>query len=252
MTRGLLRSMAWSLAGAGVGAGLFWGFLNTPESNVLMLGLSLLLAMAFAWTVGTTTVVVLEGWAKGWTAADLRGSVRRLPGFVAAVLIAAGVWWAVGVGQQWLVARSGEISAWFIATFDWSDVRPLIEGLRLAGDWVRMVVVPFTALTWLARVITTGWPRSIEGALFRHALAPWRLVLVTAVAGLTLWAPLTYGVYWRPPYATVPPAWVEPTIALAKFVLLTVVAAAGLGVIARLAAPAAPALTARPSTSSPR
>jgi hypothetical protein len=244
--------MAWTLAGAGLGAGLFWGFLNTPESNALMLGLSLLLALAIAWAVGTTTVVVLEGWAKGWPSAGLRGSVRGLPGFVAAGLVAAGAWWVVGLGQEWLVARSGEISAWFIATFDWSDVRPLLDGLRLAGDWLRTVAVPFAVLTWLARVITTGWRRSIDGALLRHALSPWRLAMVTAVAGLTIWAPLTYGLYWRPLYTTVPPAWVEPTVSLAKFALIAVVAAAGLGVIARLAASSAPALTAPPSSSSPR
>jgi hypothetical protein len=245
--RALGRSVAWLLGGGALAGGLFWAFLHTPESTVFTLATSLVLVVAIVLVMGATLGAALEAWVVPQPSATARRSWRSVAGFVLAALVTAGAWWAVGSAQAWLTLHVGEIGAWFIATFDRADVRPLVDGVRLAGDWVRTVVVPFGALTWLGQLARDGRTARVDGPVVRHALSPWRLAMVTAVAALTLWAPLAYGLFWRPAWLPPPPPyWVEPAFAIAKFSTIAVVGAVGLSLIARMA------IIAPPSTPSPR
>jgi hypothetical protein len=251
--RRLVISASWILAGAAGGSLLFWAFLNTPESTIATLAASLLLVVAMY----TVAAVSISGALWTWTG-DARAA-RRPPiatGLLALLpplALALAGWWVVGRGQGWLAAHAGEISAWFIATLDWSDVRPLVEGVRAAGEALRVLVVPFLGLVWLARVLARGWRPLFDRSVAAHALSPWRLAMVAAVAAATLWAPLYYGVYWRPAgLPPPPPFWIEPAFAVVKFAAIATVGAFGLSVIARLAAPRPAASSGSPSTSSPR
>lgn len=234
MTRPLFLSVLWVLAGGALAAAVYWAFLNTPESTVFTLGLSLLLAILLLVIVSTTTCVLLIGWSSGWQQAVWR---RALPGvvpFAGLVLGVVAVWWVIGRGLEGLGARSGEISAWFIATLNWSDVRPLITGVQTVGDWLRFVASPFVALVWLSGVLVGRWRPGTPYAWMPAAGVPARLALATLLAALTLWAPLAFGLYWMP--RGLPPTWVEPGVALLKFALMAIVAAVGFSLIVRLAA----------------
>ena len=238
MRRPLVRSALWVLAGGALAGAVYWAFLNTPESTVFMLGLSLLLAILLLAIVSTTTCVLLLGWANGWQQAVWR---RALPGvvpFLGMLVFVVAVWWAIGRGLEMLGARSGEISAWFIATLNWSDVRPLIAGVRTVGDWLRFVAAPFLALVWLGGALAGRWRPAAPYAWMPRAGVPARLMLATLLAAITLWAPLAYGLYWMP--GGLPPTWVEPGVALLKFALIAIVAAVGFSLIVRLAARATP------------
>jgi hypothetical protein len=232
--RPLVLSALWVLAGGALAAAVYWAFLNTPESTIVMLGLSLLLAIVLLVVVGTTTCGLLLGWAGGWQQAVWRRAVPGLIPFVGLLVIVAAVWWAIGRGLEGLAARSGEISAWFIAMLNWSDVRPLITAVRGLGEWLRHVAAPFVALVWLGRALGRRWQAGAPYAWMPRAGVPARLALATLLAALTLWAPLSYGLYWMP--GGLPPTWVEPAVALLKFALIAIVAAVGFSLIVRLAA----------------
>jgi hypothetical protein len=235
MMRPLLLSVAWTLSGAAVSAALFWAFLNTPESTIFTLGVSLILVIAMAAVTGATTTGVMAGWAGRWQQPIWRRAITGAPAILPPAILVAVAWWTVGRGLAWLAAHDGEISAWFIATLDWSDVRPLLNGARLATAWVRTILVPFAALAWLGHLLAHGWHPLWDRASLVRALSPWRLAAVTAIAAATLWAPLTYATYWTP--RGLPPTWVEPAVAIVKFSAMALLGAIGLSLITRLAAP---------------
>jgi hypothetical protein len=236
MIRPLLLSVAWILSGAALGAALFWAFLNTPESTIFTLGASLILVIAMAVVTAATTTGAMAGWIAGWQQSIVRAAMAGMPAIVPPAILVVVVWWIVGRGLGWLAAHDGEISAWFIATLDWSDVRPLLNGARLGMAWARTVLVPFAALVWLGHILAHGWRPLLDRASVVRALSPWRLAAATAIAAATLWAPLTYATYWVPP--GLPPTWAEPAVAVVKFSAMAVLGAIGMSMVTRLAAPA--------------
>jgi hypothetical protein len=231
--RALALSTAWILGGLAVAGALAWAFLNTPESTVFTLSLSLVLVLAICAVLGITVGGAVLGWLRGWTAASLRrapaGGLAALPPLVFVAL----VWWLVGRLMEWTTAHAGEISAWSIARLDWSDAQPLLVGISWTGDWVRTIAAPFAALVWLAHVLARGWRPIADSACLRRACAPLPLALATLVCAATIRLPLAYGLSWMP--RGLPPTWVEPAVAVLKLAALAVLGAAGLSTIVRLA-----------------
>lgn len=227
--RALAVSTAWLLAGAGVAAVLFWGFLNTPESTGFMLAISAALAVALYVVLAVTLAGGLLGWQRGWRGVPLGGALRGVVLCVPALLLVLGTWWGVERWLAWLASHQGAISAWFIATLDWPDVRPLLRATEIGSNTLRWAVVPFAALVWVADALAGEW-RPVRswrvGTLARVAVAG-------AIAAATVWAPLTYGLYWRP--RGLPPTWVEVPVAAAKFAGMALLAAIGVSLILRLA-----------------
>jgi hypothetical protein len=239
MIHSLLWSTAWILSGAAVFAALYWSFLTTPESTVFMLALSLTLAIAMGLVLGVTFSGALVGWSRGWSGGVLRRAVTGVPAFIVAALFVLAAWWLIGRALGWMDAHSGEISAWFIATFNWADVRPVFTTVHYVGDWLRMLVAPFAGLVWLSDGLGRGWQPLMDRAWVARALSPTRLALATVAAGVLIAAPVTYGLYWVP--AGLPPTWIEPAFAVAKGAAMAVIAAIGLSLIARLAVRPVPA-----------
>ena len=145
-------------------AALYWAFINTPESTIFMLALSLLLVIGMA-------VVRASPGAERSTAGRAAGRAARC----------GALWRRTGVRARRAVRACGvvdrrarsrlarraqrQIGAWFIVTFNWSDVRPLLHGAHYAGEWLRVVVAPFAGLVWLGDVLSRGWrPIVIESA----------------------------------------------------------------------------------------
>ena len=240
--RALAASTAWVLGGAAAFAALWWAFLNTPESTVFMLGLSLLLVLGMYAVAALTSGSVLLGWERGWSLDTARGAAAGLATFLVPALAAGTAWWLVGAALGWIEQHSREVAAWFITTVNWSDVTWLTRAATYLGEWLRAVVAPFVALAWFGEIVARGGRLWVGRAPVARALSPVRLLAATLIAAVTLWAPLRYGLYWVPP--GLPPTWMEPAVALIKFGLIALVGAVGVSLIARLAA--APPHTSRP------
>jgi hypothetical protein len=221
------------LAGGVVSAAIYWGFLNTPESTVWTLALSAVLALALLFVAATAMGTVLLAWYSGRvTLPVLVGALRGLPAFLPPALVVAAVWWLVLRADAWLLATSGEISAWFIAQFDWSDVGWLFQTLAWVSLWLRWVVAPFVALVWWRTILVRGWKPTV--AIVRESLHPVRVLAATAIVGVLVWVPWTQLVPWRP--RGVPTGTMELVFVGAKLALVAVLSALGWSLVARTAA----------------
>jgi hypothetical protein len=231
----LVGSTLWLLAGAATAAGLFWAFLNTPEATISALAVSALLFVLLFVVVAMSLAGTVLWWSRGWTSSLPRESLFGVPALVLPALAAAASWWLLGRATGWVVVHSGEISAWFIATLNWSDVHWLFAAVSWTGAWLSWVAVPFAALTWMASTLTGGVSSMLDPAWLRAALSPLRLSVATLVFGVLVALPWRYGAYWKP--QGLPPTWAEPAFLAAKFGVLAVLGAVALTLIARQALP---------------
>lgn len=206
MIRRALAVIGVLAAGTVIAAGLYWLFLNTPESNVFMLIASALLVAALAGVTAVTvnTAVLL---ARGATLRRALAAGSRGTGwFVVAMTPLALAWWAIVRGDDWIVSRQGEISAWFIAQFGWADITPLLQAEVWVSRWLRWAVLPVVTLSLLAALLTQEVGR---GGWVRRA-GHWRTLLVATLVFVLLFALPWQLTAWRP---EVPPTWLEPASA---------------------------------------
>ena len=242
MTRMLAATTVIALAGATVTAALYWGFLNTPESTVWMLALSGVLALAAAAVAAFTIGVVLLAWSGERLSRPL--AMRSLRGLAAGIppaLTVALVWWLTLRATAWVDASSGEIGAWFIARFGWSDVSWLFRAIEWIAWWLRWAGAPFVALVWWRSILLRGWRPS--GVLVREALRPAGVVIATLLVLVLVWLPWTQLVPWRPRGLT--PGTAELAFVGAKLGLVALLSAVGWSLVARTAATSLPASASR-------
>ncbi|HXG89900.1 MAG TPA: hypothetical protein VNJ02_16350 [Vicinamibacterales bacterium] len=223
----LLRVTLWLSVGAVAVAGLYWAFLNTPESNTLMLAASALLTLITVLVAGVVVNTGIHLAAGDAFAPSIRRAPRGLPWFAAALAIVALGWWAVLRGDAWVAAHQGEISAWFIAQLNWSDVSRLFWADAWLSRWLRWVAIPLTALSLLA-----GWLRAGAGAGWWRRVWNIRAIAVSTLVFLVLFALPLQLVDWRP---AMPPNWMEPTIAAARLGVVALCLALGAAVLVMLA-----------------
>ncbi len=211
--------------GSAVCAGLYWSFLNTPESNVAMLAASALLAMGGIAVAGTTVnAAVLMARGATLRAALMRG-MRGLGWFLIVAAPMVLVWVGITRFDAWTVAHQGEINAWFIAQFGWADVSWLFRLETWASRWLRFAVLPAFALSLLAALLTS------EGA--RHMLWPrraghWRTLATVTAVFVLLWALPWQLTNWRP---ELPPTWLQPLVASIRLGVVFGLAIVGASVI---------------------
>ena len=160
------------LAGHLVLAGIYWAFLQLPESNVAMLAASaLLVVLLFAGMTG------IQGQALLQFATDLPWRQRASQAlkdprpFLAAVL----VWLIVSSLCGWVERRHethrGEIDAWLIAHADWTNTswmhrtfEWILHGVRyVAGTSLAVGVLAAGVLGGLADVARLHWIRRALG-----------------------------------------------------------------------------------------
>ncbi len=223
--RGALIAL-WLLLGSAAMVGLFWAFLNTPESNALTLTLSAILVLTMVIVCGVVVnaaVLLANGVSFG---ASVTTGVRRIVWFLAAALPAAILIWAVLRADDWVARHSGEISAWFIARFGWSDVSALFRTQEYLSIWLRWVLLPVTALAALAAMLKVG------SAASRHWLRAawhWRPLLIATIAFVVLIALPWRAASWRP--QNLPASWVEPAFAGLRLGLIAIATATGASVM---------------------
>jgi len=237
--RRLVWATLWMLIGGALTGGVYWGFLNTPESSVGSLLLSALLAVVSLALAGITINGALETWERGSSRAGVRRAAVNAPAILPALAIVFVLWWIAGRGAGWVFAHSGEISAWFIARFGREDVSALFTGVTWIARWLRWVVGPLLALSFLASIGAAGWSSAFGLRWIRHAMSPLRLILATVWFGVLVAVPWVYLAPWRP--RGLPAVSVELAFIAAKLLITGVLMAMGVALMIRQAAPEAPA-----------
>lgn len=234
MIRGLVSTVLWLLACAAAGGSLFWALVNTPDSNALMLVVSLLLVIGLV-AVGAAAAsgAVLLTRNNGWWRGLIGGTVRGLPWFLAALVPVLVLVWLSRAAEAWMTAHSGEISAWFIAQFGWADVSWLFTTVHVLLAWVAWVAAPWLGLTLFSAGVTPARQTSIAASWIARARRWKSLALATLWFCLLLALPWHLAL-WRP--TGVPPTWIEPSLAALRLGIVLVLMAIGVALIVRAAA----------------
>lgn len=198
MSRALLTTTLWLALGDALAAGIVYGFLITPESNVLMLVTSavlILLAAALLAVTSASAAYGLVACVSPWR--GLGPALRRLPivfvGLIAIGVLCAGAGWF----GDWWMSRSGEFDAAAIAAGDITRtgwVHATVRWLVAAIQWVIVPAWTATMLAWAAAYAT----RDVSSGKWLTGALRWRLLAVCAIAVVTLvWLPWR-AAYWRP------------------------------------------------------
>ena len=204
---------AWILVCGIITGGIYWAFLNTPESTVWTLLLSVTLALLAAVATGLTANGAIALLVHGPSATGLRLAVRWIPAIAVAAVVEGVLWWIAGGIDTWVAPRAGEINAWFIARFGWANVSWLFMAIGWFTLWLRWVLCAVLSLSLLAGAMAVGWRAVAQAAWLRRALRPRTLLLTTVwFVGLVL-LPWTYLAPWRP-------EWLPPTSAELAFIVV--------------------------------
>jgi hypothetical protein len=226
----LALATLWVLVGSVISAGVYWGFLITPESTVWALMASAVLAALALALVGLTASGAIAMWWHGASRNGVRRALRSIPGVVPATLIVWLIWWLAHRVEVWITMRSGQINAWFIARFGWDDMSWLFTAIAYAADWFRWVIAALLALSLMAGFVAIGWRALTQWAWVFRALRP------RTVAAATLWSvalialPWVYLLPWRP--QNLPPTSVEFAFIVTKLSVSAILFAVGAALVA--------------------
>ena len=223
-------STLWILAGSIVTGGVYWTFLITPESTVLMLIASALLAMAALATAGLTASGAIALLWHGRSATAIRRALTAVAGAIPAAAIVFMVWWLTRRAEAWIGLRSGQINAYFIAQFGWDNVSWLFNTVHYIAAWCRWVLAGLLALSLIAGFVALGWSALGQAAWLRRALRPRALLMATLWFVVLIALPWMYLVPWRP--KALPASSVEVAFIAAKLSLSAVLFAVGAMLIA--------------------
>jgi len=225
----LFLATLWILVSGALTAGVYWGFLITPESTIWALLVSALLALIALALVGFTASGAIALWWHGASPAGIKRAFRSIPGVIPAAVIVWVIGWLAQRAEAWITMRSGEINAWFIARFGWDNMSWLFSAIGIAADWFRFVIAALLALSLMAGFVAIGWRALAQAAWLRRALRP------RAIAGATLWfgaliaLPWLYLVPWRP--QSLPPTSIEFTFIVAKLSVSAILFAIGAALV---------------------
>jgi len=229
----LVTVTLWVLAGAALTGGAYWAFLITPESTIGTLAVSAVLLLSALFLVAITISGAIVGWRHGISSRHLRSAIIGVPAIVPAALVIALVWWLVGEATDRVTIYSGQINAWFIATFGWADVSWLFTGINWLALWLKWVVAPMLAVSIMAGIIATGWRALAGAAWIKHALTPGHLGVATLLFSVLVAAPWVYLTPWRP--EGLPATSVELIFIIAKLSVTALLMAMGVALIIRQA-----------------
>ena len=220
MSRVALARVAWLTMGHALVLALAWGLVNVPDSNALMIGLSIatvaLIIFAFSVVNATAAEWLLPG--RSWRQA-FEASASSVPVIVAAVALVVVFWWIGDAFGEWFAAHRGEFDAWLIATFDmtttaWLD-RVVSVGVFL---WAGVVGVSLAVALVFAR-LERGAGAVVRFEWVRAGLSRDQLMLTAAAMTLLIALPWQ-GLSWRP--RGLPPTWWQPAFAAVKIAMIFV------------------------------
>src|SRR4029453_2250902 len=142
-----------------------------------------------------------------------------------------------GRALTWVVTYSGQISAWFITQFGWSDASSFFNTITWGGRWLQWVVGPLIALSLLGSMLIGEWNSARWRGLAR-GFSPFRLALSTLWVAIFVALPWMYLLPWRP--RVLPPTFVEVAFVVAKLGVVAILIAIGVALLVGESVPAAP------------
>ena len=219
----------WILLVAAATAGVYWGFLNTPESTVGALALSAVLALIALMLAGFTATGAIAISSDGASLGNLKRAARTIPAVVPAAAIVLVLWWIAGGIENWMALNSGPINAWFIARFGWDDVSWLFTAVGFVATWLRWVVAALLALSLMAGIVTPGWRAIAHAAWVRRAISPRALATATLWFAAFIVLPWLYLVPWRP--AGLPATSIEMVFIVGKLAVAALLMSLGAALI---------------------
>jgi hypothetical protein len=219
----------WILTGSAMTAGIYWRFLNTPESTLGALVASAVLAGVALALAGFTATGAIAMLTHGASLTGVRRAVQAIGSVIPAAFVIVLLWWITTQAETWLTMRNGQIGAWFVARFGVTDVAWIFAAAHRVAQWFRWVLAALLALSLMAGFVTIGWSTLGQAAWLRRALRP-RAVLLATVWFVTLIAlPWMYLVPWRP--KGLPPTSAEFAFIVAKLSLTAILFAIGAALI---------------------
>jgi hypothetical protein len=206
MTARLLAIAGWLTAGHTVLFGLYWLLLSTPESNVAMLAVSALSVILIALFFGWVEAVGLLAWQPDAQPRELpRLAIGKVPGVWLAAALFIAVWYLVAhVGSIWGGHR-GEIDAWLMAQFAWTNTGGLHTGVGWLFTFLRFLGWSL-AIAFAAAFTAAGFRGIRTARWIRDALSLRRLLVLAGILVVFFWMPWQ-AVNWRP--AWLAPNWQE-------------------------------------------
>jgi hypothetical protein len=166
---------------------------------------------------------------------SLADGARGAYWFALSALVGAALVGAVIEGDRWVALHSGEISAWFIATFNWSDVTVLFRLESWLSLWLRWVAIPAAMLAAAASLLQNG-VKALGCSRWLRAAWRWQTLAVATMAFVALIALPWRFADWQP--ATARPIWLEPGIAGVRLSLVGLALVLGTAIIVMSAAQA--------------
>jgi hypothetical protein len=228
MIRRVVEIATWLGVTSLATAGLYWAFLNTPESRILTLLVSIVLAglmIVLIAIVGNAVLLLAIGESR---AASIRRGIRRAHWFAIAAAVLVAAVWAIMRGDNWISQYSGEISAWFITTFNWSNITPLFRVEAYVSRWLRWVVLPAAMLTAVASILLNG-ARALASSAWIRAAWRWQTLAIATLAFVVLmdlpWRLAT----WQP--GNLPPTWIQPAFAGLRLLVVAVAMVLGAAIV---------------------
>ena len=234
-----LVAVLWVLIGCAFNGGVYWLFLNTPESTVWTLAASGILALVIVVLDGLTITGATSILANGLSRTAIGRALRAIPSIVPASLTVLVIWWLTLRGEDWVTLRQGQINAWFIARFGWADVTWIYRAVHYLGMWLRWVVAFMLAVSLVAGWISVGVRAMAQFAWVRRALRPRALLLGSLYFVVLIALPWKYLVPWRP--AGLPPTSAEFVFIAAKLSFAAMLFAVAVTLMIREAGGSAPA-----------
>ena len=228
MTRRLLAIAGWLAAGHAVLAGLYWLLLAIPESNVAMLAASALSVVAMALLFGWVEALGLLAWQVDPHPRELpRRAVGKVPGVWLGAALFVVAWFLVAhAGALW-DSRRGEIDAWLMAQFGWTNTGWLHTAFRWLLTFVRFLGLSLAVA--LASAVAAGGLGALRHSRWvLDAVSLRRLLTLAGILVVFFWLPLQ-AVNWRPAWLAA--NWQETTFVSLKLAVLYVLANVGCALI---------------------
>jgi len=228
MTARLLAIAGWLAAGHAVLAGLYWLLLAIPESNIAMLAASALTVVTLILAFGWIEAVGLLAWQPEARPRDLpRRGIGKAPGVWGGAALFVAAWVLVALARAHWDSYRGEIDAWLMAQFGWTNV----GWLHTAFGWL----LAFVRFLGLSLAVSLAWAFASDGFAgirsirwVRDAVSPRRLLTLAGILVVFYWLPMR-AVNWRP--AWLAPNWQETTFVALKLGVLYLLANLGWALI---------------------
>jgi hypothetical protein len=162
-----------------------------------------------------------EGGDRPWY--DPLLGVRSVMPFLGALAVFGACWWLAGRLGSWYASQRGELDAWFIARFGWTNTSVVHFLVGWLVAFLRYVVALSLSLAFFVQGSRAPL-RSFASRWIRAAFSPARLLSLAVLLLLLFWLPWR-AVYWKPGWLN--PNWQEVVFVALKLGLLYIVAHVG-------------------------